>query len=250
MASTGNTRGFNQGGVVTYYDDTLNTEHQTDLWRKCPMMAIMCNPTIAVCYFEDFHAYNATDDWTLTQATTGAAAISTAAPGVLELDSNSTTATQGANLQNTNAAFVPASGKDIWFEARIKIVDTYDKAEVFVGLAAEDTSIIAGSDMTAANHIGWECNTDDGVLLFGAERPPPRRRRSPPPRSSRTPSLTSASTTTARRTRYSNTSTALPLARRTRQPTSRRWQSSRRSSASRAVRTTRSCTSRASASSS
>lgn len=170
MPDTGNTRGHNVGGVVTDYDETINPEHRNDLWAQCPMRAIMCSPKLATIYFEDFHAYNATDDWTLTQATTGTAAISTAATGVLEIDSNSTTATQGVNLQNTNAAFVLAANKSLWYEARIKVVDTYDKAELFIGLANSDTTIIATSAVSTTDHIGFSCVTDDGVLLFNCEK--------------------------------------------------------------------------------
>lgn len=137
------------------------------------MAEYLHDPSIGVYLQEDFVSYDATattGDYLLTQATTGAAAISTAAPGVLELDSNSTTATQGANLQRIKAAFVPASGKDIWFETSIKVVDTYDKAELFIGLSELDTTLIATSANSSANHIGWQCVTDDGVLLFTSEK--------------------------------------------------------------------------------
>jgi hypothetical protein len=168
--TTGSTRGFNQAGVVTHYDDVVNPEHQTDLWRTCPTLAILCNPKIATVYDETFRSYDATDDWTLTQQTTGTAAISTAAPGVLEIDSNSTTATQGVNLQNLNACFIPAANKSIWYEARVKVVDTYDKAELFIGLANSDTTIIGTSAVSTTDHIGFSCVTDDGVLLFNCEK--------------------------------------------------------------------------------
>ena len=170
MADTGSTKGFNQGGVVSHYDSTLNPEHQTDLWRTCPMLAILCNPKIATVYEENWSSYDTTDEWTLTQQTTGTAAISTAATGVLEIDSNSTTATQGVNLQRTTSAWVLAANKSLWYEARIKVVDTYDKAELFIGLANDDTTIIGTSAVSTTDHIGFSCVTDNGVLLFNCEK--------------------------------------------------------------------------------
>lgn len=164
-------RGYTDGsGRVSQYDPTLSTDYASNLWKTCPMQEYLHDPSIGFYLQEDFTHYDATDDYTLTQATTGAAAISTAAPGVLEIDSNSSTATQGANLQRTGACFLPASGKDIWFETSIKVVDTYDKAELFIGLSEIDTSIIASSANSSANHIGWQCVTDDGILLFSSEK--------------------------------------------------------------------------------
>jgi hypothetical protein len=168
------TRGYTHpSGVVSHFDPLINPTHETGVWRSCPLLEWYSDPSIGVYLREDFVSYDAaaTDgNYVLTQATTGAAAISTAAPGVLELDSNSTTTQQGATLQHNKAAFLPAAGKDIWFETTIKIVDTYDKVEIFAGLSELDTTLIATSANSSANHIGWQCVTDNGVLLFTAEK--------------------------------------------------------------------------------
>jgi hypothetical protein len=160
-------------GVGSVYDGTLNPAYMAGVWGDCPLFQAYFDHKILFDYNERFDKYDAaaTDgDWVLTQATTGAAAISAAAPGVLELDSNSTTSTQGANLQNKKVAIIPAAGKDTWAEFRIKIVDTFDFVELFVGLAESDTTIIAASAVSTANHIGWQCVTDNGVLLFDCEK--------------------------------------------------------------------------------
>lgn len=168
-------RGFTHPGTrrTSTYDPTLSTDYASNLWADCPLAEYAHDPSIGVLLDEPFTSYDATattGDYVLTQATTGAAAISTAAPGVLEIDSNSTTAAQGANVQRVKSVFVPAAGKDIWFEASFKIVDTYDKAEIFVGLSDVETAIIASSANASDNHIGWQCVTDNGVLLFTAEK--------------------------------------------------------------------------------
>ena len=166
------TRGYQTGGGrAGHYDPAIDATSPTGLWSNAPLLEWMSNPSIGWLFHENWSQYDASNDWTLTQATTGAAALSTAEGGVLELDSGSSTATQGANLQRTGGPFlVPQAGFDIYAEFSFKIVDTYDKAEIFVGLSEVDTTIIATSANSSANHIGWQCVTDDGVLLFTSEK--------------------------------------------------------------------------------
>lgn len=168
MVSRGFTTG---GGRVGHYDPTIDNTSPTGPFATAPMLEWLSNPNIGTLFHEDWSQYDASNDWTLTQATTGAAALSTAASHVLELDSNSTTATQGANLQRTGGPFiVPVAGTKIFAEFEVKVVDTYDKAELFIGLSEVDTTVIATSANSSANHIGWQCVTDDGVLLFTSEK--------------------------------------------------------------------------------
>jgi hypothetical protein len=157
-------------GRTSVYDPLLSSTYSTNLWKTCPLQEYAHDPFIGVLLDERWVSYNAaatSGDYVLTQATAGTGAISTAAPGVFELDCNSTTQGQGAQVQRVKSAFVPAAGKHIWAEFRFKIVDTYDKVQLFVGLAEADTSIIASGAMSTANHIGWKCaTTAAGVLTF------------------------------------------------------------------------------------
>ena len=166
------TRGFQTGsGRALHYDPTIDATSRTGPFANAPMLEWLSNPNIGTLFHENWSEYDTTDDWTLTQATTGAAAVSTAASHVLELDSNSTTTAQGANLQRTSGPFiVPVAGTKIYAEFEVKVVDTYDKAELFIGLSEADTTVIAAAANSSANHIGWHCVTDDGVLLFTSEK--------------------------------------------------------------------------------
>lgn len=167
-------RGFTHGsGRASVYDDAINPSYPSGLWANCPLLEYLHDPSIGVYLQEDFTSYDAeatNGEYVLTQATAGSAAISTAAPGVLELDSGSSTASQGANLQRVKSVFLPASGKSLWFETSVKIVDTFDKVEFFVGLSDVETAIIATSANASDNHIGWQCVTTNGVLLFSSEK--------------------------------------------------------------------------------
>ena len=146
---------------------------EDDLWGDCPLLNWLLDPTIGTYLAETWNVYDAaatTGDYVLTQATTGTGAIDTAETGVFLLDSDSTTSTQGAQIQRAKSAWVPAASTTIWAEFEFKIVDTYDKVELFAGLSEIDTTLIASSLNSSANHIGWECVTDDGVLVFAGEK--------------------------------------------------------------------------------
>lgn len=168
------TRGFTDPGTgrASHYDPTLSTAYSGGLWKTCPLLEYQFDPMIGVYLNESWTSYNAqstTGDYVLTAATSGTGAISTTYPGVLALDAGAATSTQGVNLQRIKSMFLPASGKDIWFEARARMTTTV-VSELFIGLAAIDTSIIAASAQSTNNRIGWTSVTDDGVMLFDCDK--------------------------------------------------------------------------------
>lgn len=154
----------------------LPQDFQAGVWKNAPLDRLRYDPFYAVVLDEGFVGYDASTggEYTLTQATAGSAAISTTYPGTLAIDSGSTTATQGANVQRLKSAFVPAADKDIWAEFQVMWTGVGAlNVEAFIGLAESDTTIIAGSAVTTANHIGWSSVTDDGVLLFNVSKTGP-----------------------------------------------------------------------------
>lgn len=160
-------QGFtNSAGRVSVYDQTLSTNYTTGLWQNCPLWEQGFDPSIGVLFDYNASHYDATDDWTLTQATSGTAAISTTVPGALLIDSGATTDNQGVNLQNLKAAFVPAANKSIWMEADFSVsaaTPPVTRLQLFIGLAASDTTIIASGAQSTNNRIGWQIL--DGALL-------------------------------------------------------------------------------------
>lgn len=150
------------------------TAFQAGVWANAPSLECLYDPSVAVVLDEQWQRYDAaatTGDYLLTQATAGSAAISTTMPGVLSIDSGSTTATQGANVQRLKSGFVPAAGKHIWAEFAVKFTGVGAlNVETFVGLAASDTTVIASSAVSTNNRIGWSSVTDDGVLLLNCDK--------------------------------------------------------------------------------
>ena len=169
------TRGFTDPGTrrVSHYDPLLSTSYATSsLWKTCPILEFLHDPSIGVLIDEKFVSYNAqatTGDYILTQATSGTAAISTVYPGTLAIDAGAATSTQGVNLQRAKTALIPAANKSIWFEANVRMTTTI-VSELFIGPSAIDTTIIASSALSNNNRIGWNSVTDNGVLLFDADK--------------------------------------------------------------------------------
>ena len=83
------------------------------------------------------------DGWTITQDASGTIIGEADAPGgVLLIDSaGHTAAHDGVNLQLKNCAVLPAAGQKIYFEARVKMLNT-GIDEYFVGLCGTLTDII------------------------------------------------------------------------------------------------------------
>lgn len=167
-------RGYTTPGSrrTSVYDPLLSTAYPNSLWTDCPLQEYAHDPMIGMYLNESFVSYNAaatTGDYLLTAATSGTGAISTVYPGALALDAGATTANQGPQIQRLKAAFLPASGKDLWFEANIRMT-TGIISQLFIGLAASDTTIIASGAMTTNNRIGWTSVTADGVLLFDCDK--------------------------------------------------------------------------------
>lgn len=157
------TQGFaDPSGRVGFYDPALSTTFATSsLWKTCPLLEYLHDPSIGVLFDWDGTSYStaANTDWTGTAAVTGSAATSTVVPGAVTLDAGATTANQGFQIQNLKAGFIPAANKSIWFESRFRLTAAtppVTKAQIFVGLAASDTTIIAAGAMTTNNRIGWE----------------------------------------------------------------------------------------------
>lgn len=180
MANTAmQTRSYWKGRNLNFFDEVLDITWKTGVWADCPLLAIRSNPQMAIELFEDFTNFQTITDanpptlanYTCTQGggTLGKLTLKTGIGGILEIDSESTTQHEGLTIQQTIAPFLNAANKDIWFEARVRIDDTYDKIELFVGLAKIDGTLIKndGDLDTTADYIGFGIETNGaGAFKF------------------------------------------------------------------------------------
>lgn len=164
------TKAFNHGsGNILIYDDVLNPSFGQGVWGGAPIWAQHFDQSIALFLREQFTTYDATattGDYLATAATSGTVVISTTVPGAIFIDAGAVTANQGINLQRLKTGFVPAANKSIWAEWRIALTATtppVTRAQIFVGLAASDATIIASGSQSTNNRIGWQI--ENGGLL-------------------------------------------------------------------------------------
>lgn len=127
------------------------------LWGSADglLAAVATNPENYIYFRDDFFQFDADDDWVVTNATAGTADLIDGAGGWLEVDSASTTADQGAQVQLKIEPFELEADKDLWFEARVRVTDSIDNCQFFVGLSVLDTTAIASGAISAADYIGF-----------------------------------------------------------------------------------------------
>lgn len=122
--------------------------------------------TQAFVFHDDFFATPVAADWTTTEIKVGAAGsvASTATVGGQLLITTAANDDDGTQLQAVFANFLPAAGKDIWFETRMKLVTAakHVQSDLLVGLAADDTTVLA------APQNGIYFTKADGSALVGA----------------------------------------------------------------------------------
>lgn len=162
-----------QGGNTMRVKSAGRIVPDDPFWGDCPIVNHLFDPSFGSYLIEDFHNYDpeATNgEWVLTQATAGTGAISAVDPGTLVLDSNSSTDTQGVQVQRVKSLVIPLAGRTIWMEWEAKIADTPAFCQYFGGVSEVDTSIIATSVNSSANHIGFETVTEDGIVIFAGEK--------------------------------------------------------------------------------
>lgn len=158
-------------GITNFQEEGSLVGQSYKLWKDCSIETLAIDHNRGYVFDDNFLTLP-TGKYTATQATAGTFALDDADGGVVLADSGSNTVAQGINVQlngTTGAGFwTQASGK-LWFEARVKLTDIATGGEFFIGLSEIDTTILAASANSSANHIGFESTTDDNVLTFHAE---------------------------------------------------------------------------------
>ena len=121
------------------------------IWGTLNWNDISTNPENGFTYFNEYMGtidVTTADGYVITAVTSGAISGNILeAGGVLTVGSGgNATADDGVNVQLTNCMVKPAAGKTIYFEARVKMVDTGDD-QYYIGLAGVDATLIAAGIM-------------------------------------------------------------------------------------------------------
>lgn len=119
-------------------------------------------------YFNDFHSW-VPDEWSATEATAATQVLQDKENGWIAFTAGGTE-NQGAQFQlggssdseTVGESFLPKAGRTIWVETKIESNDVTQN-DFFVGLAIQDTSVIASNP---ANMIGFITHDGDALLDF------------------------------------------------------------------------------------
>jgi len=175
MATT-RTEGQRTKGNLTFRDDNLSPAKGKSIWEDCPLLAIRSDPSVGLIWENDFNHYATTEDGlTSTITNSGATGIlASGAYGQLELQPSDGTVADNDEtyVGSTTALVVPATGKDVWFEARVKFTEANtDDANIIVGLSstyAANTLVDDGAG-PAANYTGVVFYKVDGGTTWIGE---------------------------------------------------------------------------------
>lgn len=168
----------NRGRNLVFRDLEYSPAAGTSVWEGCPSLAKVCDPAVAIEYFEDFLELPLDDTtrnpanfkWVSDTAADGIT-LPKVAGGVVNVatggvDNNETYLQLGGAANVTNAPFsiTNASDKALWFEARVKSLQHADEA-VFIGLAEEGSAVanfLADHSGVPADkdYIGFRYKTD------------------------------------------------------------------------------------------
>lgn len=157
--ATGGTAAHYDKGNLTYTDDKLTPDGT--IWANCPLLAQMGDPAVATVLLDDFFGYTDADKFTATLTDTGVAACVTA--GLMEIQTSAAVAADNneAYLGGTDTWYTLAAGKDLWFEARVKLTEANtDDANIIVGLAST-----SAANTLQDNGAGPPANYD-GLVFF------------------------------------------------------------------------------------
>jgi hypothetical protein len=174
-----------KGGLTAASDRGLST----GLWKNIPAQD-MNDPRQGFFWIDDFHGMIAADsgsalktvtsqgsyDQTIKTAgtfdmlTTALTDANTGHWGIASADCASSTVNQGVNIQG-GPWVTPADGMTIVFEARVQALDIATGPDLFLGLGSPGTTaaLSTAADPTIVDNVGWNCATNDSILIFEAE---------------------------------------------------------------------------------
>lgn len=159
------TRSYWYNNVLNFFDDQLNPGFTSGLWRNCPSLAILCDPSVGVSFMDDgFYVHDdnsPTGKRWVESGDTPVVSTTDAANGVISLASNAATDNHACTIASNGEAWDFATGKELWFEARVKLTEANtDDANILIGLCDSP-----GADVLQDNGAGPPASYDGAVFF-------------------------------------------------------------------------------------
>ncbi len=158
------------------------------IWADCPVLQILADPAKGIHIFDDFHTLSCQDTsatsgsfWYLFKDSSAAAALTSSADGILDMDLGATQHDQITIVSGdltAGLAKMPTKGerKRFWFEARIQmgVVAGVDAQSAFIGFsqiggAANDKVILDVAALEDVDYFGFyadESDADDLTIVY------------------------------------------------------------------------------------
>lgn len=162
-----NTRAIWYRSNLSFLDQDYSPAQGASLWGSCPQLAAL-DPAVAHVFFDDFYdLLDGTTKWIYTEVGAGGAISQPdAAGGICRLTTDALD-NDSVQVQKIGESFKLATGKPLWFEARLRLVTAakHVQSDVLVGLAITDTTLLPIGSLPTD---GVYFRKDDGTALFGA----------------------------------------------------------------------------------
>jgi hypothetical protein len=147
-------------GILSFINPDFGLNGVNNMWADCPLAEWVHDPTIGVHWFDHFESFVTTQKGLTSVVTDGGSATSTVGSF---LTLNTVDATD--NDETYVGASVPgtllAAGKDIWFEARVRLTEAnVDDANIIIGLSS-----LYSSDILVNNGAGPAADYS-GIVFF------------------------------------------------------------------------------------
>ena len=156
------TRSYWRSQNLAFRDDDYSPSQGVSIWEFCPQLAAL-DPSVAFTFFDDFYSMDSTatvGGYTIVADGGGAQAPTDAAGGVLSIGTDGDDNDE-AYLSSIHEVFKFATGKPLWFEARVKCAEANtDDANLIIGLS--DT---VGAD-SLLDTAGGPMASYDGAVFF------------------------------------------------------------------------------------
>lgn len=162
-----------KNGNMVIRDATVSPTNS--LWDTCPLAAIRNDPSVGILLEDHFLWYTTAHGLSTIATDSGTALVSATSPyGILQLygSDGSVTDNDEVYVGSTVTMFLPAAGKDIWFECKAMFTETNtDDANIILGLSslyAANTLVDNGAG-PPADYSGCVFYKVDGGTVWNCE---------------------------------------------------------------------------------
>ena len=168
---------YGADGTLSFIKPGLGLGGVNNMWADCPLLEWQHDPTIGFHWFDHFESYITLHKGLTSHLVADGGTATCTAPHSLALNTVDATDNDEITIGSSVAHFSVASGRDIWYETRVKITEAAAaSANILVGLSSlvsanliQDTAAGPSDDycgivlFKADTGTVWQCETAEDV---------------------------------------------------------------------------------------